>query len=285
MMKKITVITDSDSSLPVELAEQNGILLVPITIEFEGLSYTTNQDIDDRLLFELVDRRNKLPTTSAPSPGAFARVFEAAFKAGADALVCVCVSSKVSSTYQAALSACEQFPSSEIAVIDSLNLSMGQGFMALKAAEAARQGASVAEIVAIVESMKERLHTYAVLPTLKYLALSGRVGKFVAGMANTLNIKPVLTVKDGGLVLLERVRTQSKAMARMLELVRQSAEGRAIEQIAIIHVNNEAGGRELQAEVCSRLACPGQPILAAFTPGLSVHAGTGVVGVVILTRP
>jgi len=284
-MKKITVITDTDSSLPVELAEQAGILLVPITIEFEGASYTTNLDIDDRLLFELVDRQNKLPTTSAPSIGAFIKAFEAAFTAGAEALVCVCVSSKISSTYQAALSAREHFPTSEIAVIDSLTLSMGQGFMALKAAEAARQGFLVEEIAALVEAMKPRLHLYAVLPTLKYLALSGRVGKFVAGMANTLDIKPVLTVKDGGLVLLERVRTRSKAIERMLELVRQSAAGCAIEQVAIIHVNNEAGGRELQAQLCSSLACPGQPVLAAFTPGLSVHAGTGVVGVVILTRP
>ncbi len=282
-MNKIAIITDTDSSLPPEIAAQHGIRQVPITINFDEETYTCGVDIDDRLLFEKIDRINKLPTTSAPSPSAFAAEFEAAFKEGAEAVVCICVSSQVSSTYNAALSACEMLPNRDITVIDSLNLSMGQGFLALLAAEAAQQGASKEQVVARVQNAAKCLHLYAVLPTLKYLAMSGRVGKFVAGMANTFNIKPILTIQDGKLVLLERVRTHKKAVERTLELVRQSVDGKSIQRAAIIHVNDLEGAQELRKLLGARLAFPADALTAAFTPGLSVHAGSGVVGVVILT--
>ncbi len=282
-MNKIAIVTDTDSSLPPDVAARHGIRLVPITVNFDEETYTTGVDIDDRLLFQKVDHLNKLPTTSAPSPSAFEAEFDTAFKEGAEAVVCICVSSLVSSTYNAAQSACEAFPGRDITVIDSLNLSMGQGFLALLAAEAAQAGASKDQILGLVGDAGKRLHLYAVLSTLKYLAMSGRVGKFVAGMANTLNIKPILTIQDGKLVLLERVRTRKKAVERMIELARQSADGKAIQRAAIIHVNDLEGAHELEALLRAQMPFPASVLTAAFTPGLSVHAGTGVVGVVLLT--
>src|SRR5512133_3806079 len=109
-MTKIAVITDTDSSLPAQIADQHGIRQVPITIHFDDESFTTGLDIDDASLFEKIDRRNRLPTTSAPAPHAFAQAFEEAFTAGADAVVCICVSSKISATYNAAQTACDSFP-------------------------------------------------------------------------------------------------------------------------------------------------------------------------------
>ncbi len=283
-MNTIAVITDTDSSLPPEVAARHGIRLVPITINFEDETYTTGVDIDDRLLFEKVDRLNKLPTTSAPSPNAFAAEYEAAFKEGAQAVICICVSSLVSSTYSAALTARQMFPERDITVIDSLNLCMGQGFLALLAAEAAQKGASRDQILSLLEDAGSRMHLYAVLPTLKYLAMSGRVGKFVAGMAATLNIKPILTIQDGKLVLLERVRTRKKAIERMLELAIACVDGSSVERAAIIHVNDLEGAHELEGMLRARMTLPPSVLTAPFTPGLSAHAGTGVVGVVILTK-
>jgi DegV family protein with EDD domain len=280
-MPKIAIITDTDSSLPPQLANRYAIRQVPITVHFDGETYTTGVDIDDRLLFEKIDRLGRLPTTSAPSPGAFSTAYEAAFQEGAEGIVCICVSSKVSATYTAALAACDSFPGRAVRVIDSLALSMGQGFMALAAAEAAAQGASLEEAVARAEDVGRRLHLYAVLSTLKYLALSGRVGKLVAGMADTLNIKPLLTVQDGKLDLLERIRTHGKAVERMLDLTQAALAGKAVERLAVIHVNNPEGATRLQAQICARLACPGEILVSEFTPGLSVHAGSGVVGLVI----
>ena len=283
-MKKIAIITDTDSSLPPEIAAQYGIRQAPITIHFDGQSYTTGVDIDDASVFEKIDRLKKLPTTSAPSPAAFAAVYEEAFQAGAEAIVCICVSSKISATYNAALSACESFPGKEIQVVDSMSLSMGQGFMVLAAAEAAQAGADTQQVVAQALDTGKRVHLYAVLSTLKYLALSGRVSKLVAGIADTINIKPVLTIRNGKLELLERVRTRKKALDRMMELTRQSLNGQAIERAAIIHVTHPQGASELQQTLCRQLPCPTQIITAEFTPGLSVHAGSEVVGLVVVSR-
>ena len=280
-MPKIAVITDTDSSLPAELAAQHGILQVPISVHFEDQSYTCGVDIDDRKLFELVDRSNRLPTTSAPSPAAFEEAFEGAFQQGASGIACVCVSSKVSSTYASALSACEQFPGREIAVIDSLSVSMGEGFMALAAAEAAQRGAGKDEVAAAALDVRGRVHLFAVLSTLRYLALSGRVGKFVAGMADTLNIKPILTVTDGQLVLLERVRTHKKAVERLLELVKASLGEKPPERLALLHVTDFDRASALRSQLRAEIACPEAVPIAEFTPGLSVHAGSGVVGVVV----
>ena len=282
-MPNIAIITDTDSSLPKELAAAEGILQVPITVHFENESFTTGVDIDDRLLFEKVDRLKKLPTTSAPAPSAFQAAYEKAFKNGAEAIVCICVSSVISSTYSAALSACEAFPGKNIRVIDSLTVSMAQGFMALAAAEAAREGASLEEVVTRVEETAKRQHVFAVLPTLKYLAMSGRVGKFMAGMADTLNIKPILTVKDGKLVLVERIRTRSKAVERILELVKGEVAGRKIQKVALVHVANPDGARELEELLRRAMPCPPEIITAEFTAGLAVHTGLGVVGVIVQT--
>jgi len=281
-MHKIAVVTDTDCSLPVEIAARYGIRQVPITVHFDDNSYTTGLDIDDHLLFEKIDRQKKLPTTSAPSPGAFSNAFEDAFSAGADSIVCICVSSQVSATYSAAVAASETFPGRDITVIDSLNLSMGEGFMALAAAEAAQEGAGKAEVVERAVATGKRVHLYALLATLKYLAMSGRVGKIAAGMADTFNIKPILTVQDGKLELLERIRTRKKAMERLLELAGSSVNGKTVERVAILHVDNLDGARDLQDQLCKLMPCPGSVITAEFTPGLSVHAGSGVVGMAIL---
>jgi DegV family protein with EDD domain len=281
-VNKVAIITDTDCSLPDEQIARYGIVQVPITVHFGEETFTTGVDINDRTLFEKVDRLKRLPTTSAPSPGAFASAFEAAFTRGAEALVCICVSSKVSATYNAAVNARDSFAGRDIQVVDSLNMSMGQGFMVLAAAEAAQQGATAAEVAARAVDVGKRVHVYAVLATLKYLALSGRVGKIAAGMADTLNIKPILTVRDGKLELLERIRTRKKALERLLELTDQALNGKGIERAALIHVNNLEGANQLRQQFCERHACPGEMITAEFTPGLSVHGGSGVVGLVVV---
>lgn len=283
-MPKIAIITDTDSSLPLQLAADHGIRQVPIGIHFNGESYTTGLDIDDHSLFEKVDRLKRLPTTSAPNPMDYIAEFETAFEQGAEEIVCVCVSSKISSTYSSALTACEHFPGREIRVIDSLNLTMGQGFIVLAAAEAAAQNASSDEIVALVEEIGKKMHTVGMLPTLKYLALGGRVDKTIAELADTIHIKPILSVKDGKLELLEKVRTRKKAIDRILVLLEQSVQQKKIIRLSVFHSNDLRGAEEMETLVRQALPCPEKIIIADFTPGLSVHAGSGLVGVVLQTE-
>jgi DegV family protein with EDD domain len=281
-MNKIAIITDTDSSLPASIAKEFNIRQVPITIHFENENYTTGLDLDDQRVFELIDQYKKLPTTAAPSPAAFAKAFEAAFDEGAEAVICLCVSSKISSTYNSAQQACELLPGKEVIIVDTLDLTMGQGFMSVAAAKAAKDGASVEEVLTIIDNMRSRLHTFGALPTLKYLAMGGRVGKLAAGMADTLNIKPILTTNEGKLDLLEKVRTNRKAINRVVELTKETMQGKRIEQIAIIHTNNVKGAKLLEENLRSAIECPEEITIAEFTPGLSVHAGAGFVGVVVL---
>ncbi|MBN1640879.1 MAG: DegV family protein [Anaerolineae bacterium] len=281
-MGSIAIITDTDASLPAEIAARHGIRQVPINILFGTESYETGIDIDDAQTFARIDREGVLPTTSAPSPGQFVEAFEGAFDAGAEAAICFCVSSKVSATYSAALAARETMPERDISVVDTLSLSMGQGFMALAAAEAAAQGATVDQAVARAVAVRERTSLYAALSTLKYLAMSGRVGSLAAGMANLLNVKPILTIADGTLDLLEKVRAQRRAWARTIELTEQTVGDRAIERMAIIHVNVPEEARRFQEQVLAALPYQGDVIVAEVTPGLSVHSGAGMVGVVVV---
>jgi len=206
------------------------------------------------------------------------------FADGAEQVICICCSSKVSATYQAALMAVEAFPERDITVMDSLNLCLAEGFQVINAAETAARGAGKDEVLAAVHSLQGRTHVFAALPTLKYLAMGGRMGKLAAGFGETLNIKPILTSKDGKLDLLEKVRTWRKAKQRLVELAMESSADKEIERIGLIQVNDEPGVMALYDLIKEVLPISVEPIVADFTPGLSVHTGSGVIGFVLITK-
>lgn len=257
---------------------------MPITVHFGSEILKTGIDIDDAGLFARVDREGALPTTAAPAPGDFAKAFEKAFEGGAETVLCFCVSSKVSATYGAAVAARQTMPERDIQVVDTLNLTMGQGFMVLAAAEAAQAGKPAGEILNLVEEVRARTHMYAVLPTLKYLAMSGRVGSLAAGFADVISIKPILTIQDGKLDLLERVRTLKKAWRRAIQLSEEAVGSSKVERMAILHVNAEAEAKEFSNQLGQVVHYSGEVLFAELTPGLSVHSGAGMVGVCFVVR-
>jgi DegV family protein with EDD domain len=278
-MPSIAIVTDTDASLPDDVAAQYSIRQVPIAVNFGDKTLLTGVDINDRSLFERVDREGELPTTSAPAPGDFLSAFQAAFDEGADQVICLAVSSEVSGTYDAARTARDLLLDRDITVVDTQSISMGQGFMAMEAAEAARSGASKEAIVACALDVGQRTCLFAALSTLKYLAMSGRVGHLTAGMASLLSIKPILTLEDGELQMLERVRTRRKAWSRVIELTEADLTGCPAERMAVVHVDALTEARQFEEQLRARLVCPETIITAELTPGLSVHTGAGVVGV------
>lgn len=282
-MPKIAVITDTDASLPLELARKHAIAQVPIIIQFGEKSFRAVYDIDDAETFRRIDQDGKLPTTAAPSPGQFVEAYRAAFEAGAEAVLCFTVSSEVSATFAAARDAAGMLPDRTIRVVDTRSLTMGQGWMVLAAAEAIADGASLEAAIVTAQEVGKRTHLYAALATLKYLAMSGRVGQVTAGIANVLNVKPIVAIRDGRLDLLERVRTQTKAWDRAIERTVEAAGGKPVERMSIVHVNAPEAARQFETRLRASLACPAEITHAELTPGLSVHSGSGMVGVVIVS--
>lgn len=282
-MSNIRIITDTDASLPADLAKQYGIFQVPITIQFGEETFESGVNIDDKQLFEKIDRLGKLPTTAAPSPAAFKTAFSNAFAEGADSIICVTVGSKISRTYESAIAACEDFPGKLITVVDSEYLSLGQGFMVLAAAEAVAAGRSHDEAAQAARDILPHLHLYGSLTTLRYLAMGGRIGKFPANMANLFDIRPVMTMIDGKLGLLEKVRTHRMAMNRLVQLLEKSVNGKYIVRAGIVHVNNPEDASLLEARLRADLPMPQEILTAEFTPGLSVHGGTGLIAAVLVT--
>ena len=279
-MSKTAIITDSDASLPPAIAERYDIVQVPIMVQFGEESFKVGSEINDAETFARIDRSGKLPTTSAPSPGQFVEAFKSAFAKGYDSIICITVSSEISATYSAALNAASLIPDGDISIVDSKSLSMGQGFMTLAAAEAIQNGETKENAIAAAQSAGERTHLFAALSTLKYLAMSGRVGHIAAGLANLLDVKPILTIRNGRLEMLEKVRTQRRAWERAINLTVEKAAGKQIERMAIIHVNALSDAQKLEGLLRDFLPCPDEIIYSELTPGLSVHSGAGLVGIV-----
>jgi DegV family protein with EDD domain len=283
-MQEVVIITDTDSSIPFAVAARYNLYQIPMTINFGEESYEAVYAINDADTFRRIDKDGKLPTTAAPSPGKFIAAFKNAFDSGAQKIVCLCVSKEVSATYNAALTARESFPEREIVVLDSGSLSMGLGYIALAAAEAASQGASIADISSLIADLQPRTHLFTALSTLKYLAMGGRVSNLAASMGNMLNVKPILTIRDGKLDLLERVRTQKKAWERVIELAAIKTGDKQIEKMCVLHVNAPEMAQKFTTEIRSRMSCPSDIPLVEVTPGLSVHSGAGMVGTVFVVK-
>ncbi len=282
---KIALITDTDASLPLDLAAAHGIAQVPIMIHFGEESLRAVYDLDDAAVFRRIDAENALPTTSAPSPGQFAAAYRQALDEGAEAILCLTVSSEVSATYTAARNAADLFPETPIHVLDSRSLSIGQGFMALAAARSLAEGATLHETATEGEEIRARTHLFVALDTLKYLAMSGRVGHLAAGLANVLNVKPILTIREGKLDMLEKVRTRKKAWERVLSLTEAALDGRGIQQAALLNVVNPPERWQTFSDLArQRLSLPADALTVELTPGLSVHAGSGVLGLAVVAE-
>lgn len=278
-MSTTRIITDTDSSLPFQVADDWGIIQVPITVHFGVEVFKTGEDIDDIQTFTRIDREGELPTTSAPSPGNFAEAYQRAFAEGAEEVICFTVSGEVSATYKSALAGKEIIKDGNVTVVDTKSLSMGQGYMVLEAAKLAEQGKEPQEIIAGAEEIRDRSHLFAALSTLKYMAMSGRVGHLTAGMANLLSIKPILSIQDGKLDLLEKVRTKGKSWQRVIELLDHEVGKKQIEKMSLLHVNALEDAKAFETQIRDQIKCPEKIPYYELTPGLSVHAGSGLVGV------
>lgn len=209
----VRIVTDSGCDLSPEVTDALGIEVVPLSIRFGATEYTDRVDLSPEKFYEEMAARDELPETAAPSPGAFAQAFQSLINDGATSIVSINLSEALSATAQAARTAATTIAGVEIQIVDSASATVGQGTLVLRAAEAAKAGASVAEIIASTNDLSARTHVYGILDTLENLKKGGRIGNAQAMIGSMLSIKPCIDLSSGAVEEAGRQRTRKKALA------------------------------------------------------------------------
>jgi DegV family protein with EDD domain len=268
----IRVVTDSSCDLPEELAALHRIEIVPLKIRFGDLEFEDRTQLTQAQFWEKLASSLDLPETSAPSAGTFRERYERLAAEGATGIVVICLSSELSGTYQAAVIAAEQTTSVPVQVVDSRNVSMALGFQVLEAARAAAQGEDLEDVAAAAVAASPGTNFVAALDTLDYLQRGGRIGSAQAFLGGLLNIKPLITMENGVVAALGRVRTHSRAIAALVE--RAAALGPAVAEVAIL-TSDPAQVEEFRQPLSAVIPTN---LIAGIGPVVGTHTGPGLLG-------
>jgi DegV family protein with EDD domain len=271
----VRIVTDSSCDLTTEEADELGIEIVPLSIRFGSEEFTDRVDLTVDEFYKRLAESSALPETSAPAPGAFEEVFRRAVELGADAVVCINLSSELSATIQSAQNAARALEGViDVRVIDSRSITSGLGSQVLAAAQAARDGKTVDEIVALVEDMVERTHVIGALDTLENLKKGGRIGGAQALVGNLLSIKPLLDISTGKVEEAGKARTRKKALQWLADKV---LEQPAVEHLCVTH-GNAPDVDEFLGLIAARYPRSGIRI-GIIGPVIGTHGGPRVIGV------
>jgi len=276
-LKKIVILTDSSANIPANLQSQLNIVVIPLWLLWDGESLRDGVDIHPDAFYDRLSGSKTLPTSSQPSSQEFKTLFQQVGK-GADAIVAVLVSSRISGTIASAKAAADELPELDIRIVDTLTCAMGLGLIVLAAARAALEGRSVDEIVALTEQMRESVYTIFAVDTLEYLFKGGRItgGKHLLGTA--LNIKPILHFHEGLIKPLTQARSKKKALAQLLDIIEERLGGNQMVEAAVMDV--DAGEEADQVSELIRVRFnPRRLERAGVSPVVGTHVGPGTVGI------
>ncbi|MEU8870670.1 DegV family protein [Streptomyces javensis] len=281
MSRHVAIVTDSTAYLPQDAMERHRITAVPLTVVLGDRALEEGTEISARSLAQALQKRKPV-TTSRPSPEMFAAAYRAAAEEGATGIVSLHLSAEFSGTYDAAVLAAQDAPV-PVRVVDSGMVAMALGFCALAAAETAEGGGTLDEAVAAAEKRADSTAAYFYVDTLDYLRRGGRIGAAQALLGSALAVKPLLQLDEGRIELREKVRTASKAIARLEEIVVERA-GRSPVDIAVQHL--AAGDRAAALAERLRERVPGLAELYVSEVGavIGAHTGPGLLGAVVSPR-
>ena len=281
-MAKIAFVTDSTAYIPAELVKKHNITVAPQVLIWGDQTYQDGVDIQPDEFYTRLKTSKVMPTTSQVSIITMQNIFHSLVEEGFD-VIGVFVSGKLSGTPQSAMQGREALGSAagKITIIDSNSIAMAMGFQILNAARAAEDGASVADCKALVEKARDHTGVYFAVDTLEFLHRGGRIGGGQRFIGSALNLKPILAVKDGRVEAEDRVRTKSKALDRVLELVAAQVKGKSNIHIASLHANAKAEALDLLARAGRELNAV-ESILSSVSPVVGTHAGPGTVGLAFM---
>lgn len=274
---KVAIMTDSTAYLSGTLQKQHDIHVVPLSVVFDDTSYREGIDITTEEFYQKVKAAEKLPKTSQPSIGQITEKFEK-LAGDYDAVVSIHLSSGISGTYQAVVSAGEMVEGIDVYPYDSEISCMAQGFYAIEAAEMAKVGKNPDEIVKQLDHMKESIRAYFMVDDLSHLQRGGRLNGAQAIVGSLLQVKPVLHFMDKVIVPFEKIRTRKKALNRIIGLLEEDARKGKNIKVVFIHANNEQSAIELKNSVDAEYPNM-DSMISYFGPVIGTHLGEGAIGV------
>jgi DegV family protein with EDD domain len=265
----IQLVTDSTCDLPREIIEKYNITVVPLTIHIDGKDYLESKELSPEEFYEKMQRADKLPKTSMPSPAAFAEVFDELSEKGP--VLCLTISSGLSGTYN---SAClgRDYSKGDVRVIDTLSGSLGLGIQLIEAGELIKQGKGIDEIVDHLKNMAERTKVIILLNTLENIVKGGRLSKFQGSLAKLLDIKVILHGVNGKVEILEKIRGKKKFLKRSIELIGNLKEDFSNTIFGITHINNLKDAEFLKSEIIKKYN-PKEVIMNYMGATMGTYAG------------
>jgi DegV family protein with EDD domain len=277
-MAKIALVTDSTAYLPKEAIAKYSITVTPQVLIWGEQTFYDGVDITPAEFYSRLKTAKVMPTTSQVSIGTMQKTFQGLVDKGFQVLG-IFLSSKLSGTVQSALQGREGMSSGKdkVVVIDSNSTAMAMGFQVLLVAGALADGASLSDAQKLAEKARDYTGVYFAVDTLEFLHRGGRIGGAQRFLGSALNLKPILALQDGRVEAIERVRTKSKALDRVLELVIEQAKGKTPIRLATLHANAEAEARDLLVKASAELH-PVETVLSEVSPAIGAHIGPGTVG-------
>ena len=256
---------------------------MPLEVTFGSQSYKAGVDLSTEDFWARMTAPDApFPKTAASAPGDFKAAYDAAFEAGADAIVSIHVAGTLSGTIKSAEIAKGMLPDREILIVDSMGASMGEGLLAELAVGMAAMGVGAAEIARVCEERREDIAMIVALDTLEYLKRGGRISGAQAAIGTLLSLKPIIDVKDGKVETADKVRTRGKARERVIEMVCV----RPVERLSILHTTNaevEAFRDALLPRIPGGID-PSKVSIDLVGPSVGPHLGPGCVGAVALYK-
>lgn len=278
----VRVVTDSTACLPADRAASLGVDVVPLRVQIGQRTAIDGVDVSSAEVARALRSKVNV-STSRPTPAEFAAKFQDVLDSGASHVVSVHISSALSGTWESAVLAAQDFPHGSVRVVDSRNTAMGLGFAVIAAAEKAAAGGSAAEVQGAATATVDATRTLFYVDTLEHLRRGGRIGTAAALFGTTLSVKPLLQLVEGQIVPLEKVRTSSKALARLVELTVRAAGSRSVD-LAVHHVAALDRARDIEQQLRDQLPKLGESSVSELGPVIGAHLGPGVVGIVLVRR-
>lgn len=276
----IRIITDSVADIPKNIVEELDIEVLPLIVNFEDASYKDGIEISSKEFFDKLEKSNKLPSTSQVSPGEFIRVFQRARECE-DEVIAILMSSKLSGTFNSAMTARDFVDEAGITVIDSKAVTFGQGMIVIEAARMAQKGLSRKEITDRILYMTENMVNKFLVDNLEYLKKGGRLSPSQAMVGKLLNIKPILTMKDGVLVLEDKVRGRKKGLKWIVNWIVENNCDLSQKTVGLFHSNDYEGLELLKEYITGSMDC-GEIIESEVGAVVGTHAGPGCIAIAFM---